>query len=153
MDMKDTSPSSRQTNPSALDFTYTERTDGVCVYVRPSYLPQQSRPDHQMYTWAYRVTIENQSSRRIQLMGRHWIITDGRGLVEEVQGTGVVGEQPIILPGRSFTYSSGCPLRTPTGNMRGWYLCVDLDTREKFKVRIPVFFLRRSEDLGMATLH
>ncbi|MCX6126053.1 MAG: Co2+/Mg2+ efflux protein ApaG [Proteobacteria bacterium] len=112
------------------------------IQVRPGYLSRQSRPDQHMFAWSYEVTITNHSTRRLQLLNRHWIITDGRGVIEEVQGAGVIGDQPIILPNAAFRYTSGCPLRTPTGNMRGWYDCVDLDTREKIKVRIPLFFLR-----------
>lgn len=125
-----------------LGFTYSERTSDIEVQVRPSYLIKQSRPDQEMYCWSYMVTIKNNGTGRLQLLNRHWIITDGRGRVEEIKGNGVVGEQPIILPGTTYSYTSGCPLRTSTGNMRGWYEYVDIDTRTRIKTKIPVFFLR-----------
>jgi ApaG protein len=114
----------------------------VEIKVRPEFLPRQSRVDQNMFTWTYLVSITNYGSRRVQLLNRHWIITDGKGRVEHVKGSGVIGEQPILLPNTSFSYTSGCPLKTPTGNMRGWYEFLDLDTNKKFKARIPLFFLR-----------
>lgn len=123
-------------------FVYVETSRDIEVTVRPEFLPRHSRVDQNVYAWSYHVTITNHGSRRIQLLRRHWIITNGQGVREDIHGDGVVGEQPIILPQQSYSYSSGCPLRTPTGNMRGWYECVDLDTREKFQTRIPLFFLR-----------
>ncbi|MCX6119020.1 MAG: Co2+/Mg2+ efflux protein ApaG [Proteobacteria bacterium] len=123
-------------------FTYRENTEGVEIQVRPEYLPRHSRPDQGMYTWSYTVTMINHGSRRLQLLNRLWIITDGKGRIDEVSGVGVIGEQPILLPNTSYTYTSGCPLKTPTGNMRGWYDFVDLDTNQKIKTRIPLFFLR-----------
>lgn len=127
---------------SGSPFVYAETSNDMEVSVRPEFLQKHSRPDQGVFAWSYHITIQNNSSRRIQLLSRHWIITNGQGVREDVVGDGVVGEQPIILPGRSYTYASGCPLRTPTGNMRGWYDCVDLDTREKIRAKIPLFFLR-----------
>ena len=133
-------------SPSAQDasagFVYTEISGDLEVLVRPEFLPRHSRTDQSVFAWSYYVTIKNNGTRRIQLMRRHWIITNGHGVREEVHGDGVIGEQPVILPGQSYAYTSGCPLRTPTGNMRGWYECVDLDTREKVRAKIPLFFLR-----------
>lgn len=132
----------------AASFVYTETSGDLEVFVRPEFLRRHSRPDQNVFAWSYHVTIQNNGSRRIQLLRRHWIITNGQGIREEVHGEGVIGEQPIILPNQSYAYTSGCPLRTPTGNMRGWYECVDLDTREKVRAKIPLFFLR-----APATIH
>lgn len=134
-------------DPASL-YVYHEASDEMEVSVRPEFLPKHSRPDQGVFAWSYHITITNTGTRRIQLLRRHWIITNGHGVREEVIGDGVIGEQPIILPGQSYSYASGCPLRTPTGNMRGWYDCVDLDTRDKVRAKIPLFFLR-----APATLH
>ena len=115
-------------------------TDGIRVRVRSEYLPQQSDPEAQRYLFAYHIEISNESPRKIQLLEREWIITNGRGEVEKVQGEGVVGLQPEIHPGESFRYSSGCPLDTPVGTMEGHYLCRDEDGR-RIEVRIGVFRL------------
>ena len=89
---------------------YEAETDGILVRVRPSYLAGQSDPDAGRWVWAYQVEIVNLSAGPVQLVARHWTITDGRGQVEEVRGAGVVGEQPTIQPGDSYSYASGCPL-------------------------------------------
>jgi ApaG protein len=126
---------------SLAKFPYSQITSDIEVQILPQYLPRQSRPDQSIYSWVYTIQITNQGSRRVQLVGRQWVIVDGNGKRDDVIGQGVIGEQPIILPQTSFTYSSGCPLKTPTGSMRGWFEFIDLDTRQKFFVRIPVFFL------------
>ena len=120
-------------------FPYAATTDGVTVRVNPSYLPDQSDPDHGRHAWSYHVRIENGSARDVQLIARHWIITDARGRVQEIEGEGVVGEQPLIEPGGSFDYVSGCPLDTPSGTMHGSYaMATDGDL---FEVAIPLFSL------------
>ena len=96
-------------------------TDGIRVRVQSLYLPDQSSPRDDRYVFAYTITISNESSRTAQLRTRHWIITDGRGEIEEVRGDGVVGEQPRLAPGQSFQYTSGCQLSTPIGTMHGTY--------------------------------
>jgi ApaG protein len=96
-------------------------TQGIRVRVQSAYLPDQSSPDHDRYVFAYTITITNESTFTAQLRTRHWIITDGRGSVEEVKGDGVVGEQPRLGPGQSFQYTSGCVLQTPIGTMQGTY--------------------------------
>ena len=121
-------------------FNYAATTRGVTVRVAPSYLPDQSDPAAGRWVWAYHIRIENESDETVQLLSRHWIITDGRGRIEEVEGPGVVGEQPVIEPGRSFDYVSGCPLSTPSGIMRGTYQMVDADGRP-FEIAIPPFSL------------
>lgn len=116
-------------------------SNNIDVTVTPEYLPDRSAPEQSFYAFAYQVTITNYGIEPVQLLARHWIITDGKGHVEEVEGEGVVGEQPWILPGKSFEYTSGCPLRTPTGNMRGWYY-FETESGMELKSRIPLFFLR-----------
>jgi ApaG protein len=147
MDRPFSVPSTIQPSVEANTYTYSETTADIEIRVRPEFLPRQSRPDQHMFTWAYHVSMLNKGSKRVQLQSRHWLITDGLGRLEEVYGAGVIGEQPILVPGASFAYSSGCPLRTTTGNMRGWYEFVDLDSCERMKVRIPLFFLRSPEAL------
>lgn len=121
-------------------FSYAATTRGVTVRVAPSYLPDQSDPVAGRWVWAYHIRLENGSDVAVQLISRHWVITDGRGRVEEVTGAGVIGEQPVIHPGRSYDYVSGCPLPTPSGIMRGTYQMVDADG-EAFDVAIPAFSL------------
>jgi ApaG protein len=96
-------------------------TEGIRVKVQSLYLPDQSSPREDRYVFAYTITISNESGRTAQLRTRHWIITDGRGVIEEVRGDGVVGEQPRLQPGQSFQYTSGCVLTTPIGTMQGTY--------------------------------
>ena len=120
-------------------FPYAQVTDGITVRVAPRYLPDQSDPDDGRYAWSYHVRIENGSDRDVQLISRHWIITDARGHVEEVEGPGVVGEQPLLSPGESFDYVSGCPLPTPSGTMHGTYAFAA--DGEIFGVAIPAFSL------------
>ncbi|MDO9490105.1 MAG: Co2+/Mg2+ efflux protein ApaG [Sphingomonadaceae bacterium] len=121
-------------------FNYAATTRGVTVRVAPSFLPDQSDPAAGRWVWAYHIRIENESDETVQLISRHWIITDGRGRVEEIEGPGVVGEQPVIESGRSFDYVSGCPLSTPSGIMRGTYQMLDAD-RRPFDIAIPPFSL------------
>lgn len=101
--------------------TSSALTDGIRVRVKSHYLPEQSSPDDDRFVFAYTITISNEGSYTAQLRTRHWIITDGRGGVEEVKGDGVVGEQPRLSPGQSFEYTSGCVLTTPVGTMHGTY--------------------------------
>jgi ApaG protein len=110
------------------------------VLAVPQYLPDQSEPDNDHYVFAYTITIRNTGKVAAQLMSRHWIITDGEGKVEEVRGAGVVGEQPVLQPGQVFEYTSGCPLTTPVGSMKGRYQCVAADGT-RFDAPIPEFIL------------
>jgi ApaG protein len=121
-------------------FGHVTETGGVAVRVSVSYLAEQSEPARGRWFWAYHIRIENASERTVQLLTRHWIITDGRGARHTVEGEGVVGEQPVIAPGGSFDYVSGCPLTTPTGSMQGSYLMVD-DSGTTFHAAIPKFAL------------
>jgi ApaG protein len=118
---------------------YEASTNGVVVRVKPTFLPEQSDPP-QVWVWAYAVQIENQSDQTVQLVSRHWIITDALGRVEEVQGPGVIGEQPIIRPGETHAYASGCPLPTPSGSMVGAYRMMTADGGA-FDAAIPAFSL------------
>ncbi len=120
---------------------YRESTDGILVEVNPSYLREHSDPTQGLFVLAYEVTISNESRQPARLVSRHWVIRDGDGAEREVDGEGVVGEQPHLIPGGSFTYSSYCPLSTPTGSMRGTYRMVR-DDGTTFDAKIPLFFLR-----------
>lgn len=115
-------------------------TRGVTVRVAVSYLAEQSSPPERRWFWTYHVRIENGSERSVQLLSRSWEILDGHGVVHQVRGEGVVGEMPLISPGASFDYVSGCPLDTPTGRMSGAYHMVD-EHGTAFDVEIPAFDL------------
>ena len=114
-------------------------TEGVRVEVLTQFVPEQSDAKSGRYLFAYQIRITNTTSETIQLLSRHWIITDGWGREEEVKGPGVVGEQPIIAPGDHFEYQRFCPLPTPTGSMRGWYQMIT--ENKPISVEIPQFFL------------
>lgn len=121
-------------------FPHEAETQGVVVRVAVSYLPEQSEPHRGRWFWAYHIRIENEGTQTVQLLTRHWVITDGRGARHSVEGEGVVGEQPLIEPGASYDYVSGCPLTTPTGAMQGSYRMVGADG-ESFDAAIPKFAL------------
>src|ERR1700753_1402162 len=121
---------------------YTANTRDIAVSVMPSYLETRSSPDSSEYFWAYRVVIENQGPETVQLLSRHWMITNARGELTEVKGPGVVGEQPILAPGESFEYTSGAPLNTPSGMMGGAYR-MESESGERFDIEIPTFSLDR----------
>ena len=121
-------------------FPNAATTDGVTVRVSVSYLPEQSEPERGRWFWAYHIRLENEGADTVQLLTRHWVITDGRGARHSVEGEGVVGEQPVIEPGASFDYVSGCPLATPSGAMQGNYRMVREDGAI-FDVEIPRFSL------------
>jgi ApaG protein len=119
---------------------YTAVSHKIKVTVRPKYLEEQSEPDESRYFWSYTIEIANDGDRIVQLTHRHWQITDANGRCEEVRGPGVVGEQPRLKPGDAFSYTSGCPLKTPSGIMVGTYRMVD-ESGEAFDVAIPAFSL------------
>ena len=139
-----------------MDKTDTARATETQVDVKvvTTYLPGHSRPDQQQYAFAYTITISNKSDIPVQLLSRHWIITDADNAVQEVRGEGVVGEQPLIPPGKSFRYTSGATLTTPVGCMEGSYTMVQrregikatLDD-ERFEVPIPAFSLHTPKAL------
>jgi ApaG protein len=120
---------------------YSATTRNIRVSVRAFYLADQSEPDRSHFVWAYRVTIENQGQETVQLLRRTWLITDALGRTQQVNGAGVVGEQPVLEPGESFEYTSGTPLPTPSGFMRGTYHMIVGTTGEAFDVAIPAFSL------------
>ena len=112
----------------------------VCVHVQSVYVESQSSPDEERYVFAYTVTIRNLGRMPVQLRGRYWLITNGNGREIEVQGEGVVGEQPHIDPGEEYQYTSGAVIETLLGTMQGHYEMVDVDGNV-FRVAIPVFRL------------
>lgn len=115
-------------------------TRGIKISVESRYLQEESEPEQDKYIFAYQVTIENEGSEPVQLLTRHWIIKDEYNNVEQVKGEGVVGNQPVVEPGESFTYASRCPLRTEFGIMRGSYGMVRSDG-EAFEAKIAPFAL------------
>lgn len=127
-------------SPTASDTPYEKVTRNISVSVRPFYLEEQSSPDEDRFVWAYRVNIVNNSQETVQLLRRHWRITDKLGRLQEVKGPGVVGEQPVLKPGESFEYTSGCPLGTPSGIMAGSYQ-MTTSGGEEFDIEIPAFSL------------
>ena len=115
-------------------------TARVSVHVQSQYVASQSSPDEDRYVFAYTITIRNLGRSSVQLLGRYWLITNGNGRETEVQGEGVVGEQPFIAPGNEFQYTSGAVIETPMGTMQGHYVMVD-EQGDTFHVEIPVFRL------------
>lgn len=132
----------QQTQSSQSEQPFTATTDGITVNVQPIYLEEQSSPADSSWVWAYRIDIHNHSPNKVQLLNRHWKISDANGVLSEVKGPGVVGEQPVIQPGGKFNYSSFTQLRTATGFMFGTYEMVVKEPKGKaFSVKIPIFSL------------
>lgn len=119
---------------------------GVQVDVSARCSPEHSDPDRPLWFFIYTVKISNQGSRSVQLINRHWEITDGSGKVEHVRGPGVVGKQPTLAPGETFEYTSGCPLPTKFGFMKGEYEMLVTGTDELFEAEVAGFPLRVSEE-------
>jgi len=119
---------------------YEAITRSIKVIVEAIFLDEQSAPDEDHFVWAYQIRIENDGLEQVQLLNRHWRITDARGQLHEVRGEGVVGEQPTLQPGEAFEYTSGTPLGTPSGIMVGSY---EMKTSggERFDIEIPAFSL------------
>jgi len=130
-------------------FCAVATTEGITVRVQPSFMPDDSDADAGHWLWHYHIRIENACGMPIQLVDRHWIITDSHGERRDIMGEGVVGEQPLIAPGESFDYVSGCPLSTPMGTMRGRFGMVDTGGR-RFEVEIPTFDLISPQSRGAA---
>ncbi len=122
------------------DTPYEQGTEGVRIRVSPEYSEDQSTPEEAHFFWIYTVEIANESDHTVQLKSRLWRITDANGKTDEIRGPGVVGQTPVIPPGQSFTYSSGCPLSTASGIMVGSYQMIDEGGR-LFDVAIPAFSL------------
>jgi ApaG protein len=119
---------------------YRATTRDIQITVRPEYLPERSSPKEGEYFWAYTIEIKNLGRMPVQLVSRHWKITDANGRVEEVRGPGVVGKQPLLRPGERFEYTSGVPLSTPSGLMAGTYQMVT-ELGDKFDAEVPAFSL------------
>ena len=128
-------------------FTSEAVTRGVRVHVAAQYSPERSQPANNQWFFLYTVTIANEGTDTVQLMTRHWIITDGVGRVEEIKGPGVVGKQPTIAPGDSFQYTSGCPLPTPFGVMEGTFQMIT-SGGQQFDAKVAPFTLS-----GRYTVH
>jgi ApaG protein len=128
-------------------FQHAAMTDGITVRVAVNFLPEQSRIEAGKWFWVYHVRIENDSADTVQLLSRHWRITDGRGMVSMVDGDGVVGEQPVLRAGESHDYVSGCPLTTPTGSMEGHYT-FRKQGGARFEAAIPFFPLAAPATAG-----
>ena len=124
----------------------TAVTRGVRIEVTTEYDPSRSFPEHNRWFYLYTVEISNDGSETVQLVSRHWIITDANGHVEEVKGPGVVGESPVLEEGESFEYTSGCPLTTPYGSMHGTYQMVTSDG-DRFDAQIAEFVLGQPQSL------
>ncbi|MBB3763493.1 Co2+/Mg2+ efflux protein ApaG [Sphingomicrobium lutaoense] len=131
------------TATKALDmlFGHSATTGDITVRVAVNYLAEQSAPGEDRWFWSYHIRIENKGKGPVQLLGRRWLILDGRGIASEVIGEGVVGDMPVIAPGSSYDYVSGCPLATPTGSMEGSYQMV-AENGDAFEVEIPKFPLQ-----------
>ncbi len=119
-------------------YPYAVTTNGVTVRVAVSFQPETSQPAQRRWFWIYHIRIENHRNASIQLIDRRWEITDGRGAMHLVEGSGVVGEQPVIAPDASFDYVSGCPLSTPSGRMTGYFGMIDTDGT-RFRASVPEF--------------
>jgi ApaG protein len=119
---------------------YEATTRGVVVRVRTNYLAEESDPIESRFVWAYTIEIENHGEDTVQLVSRRWVITDAHNRTEEVAGAGVIGEQPRLKPREAFRYTSGCPLSTSSGEMRGAYQMLT-DEGEAFEAEVPAFSL------------
>lgn len=122
-------------------------TRSVRVHVDARYSPHHSDPQKREWFFLYTIRIHNDGMETVQLVNRHWIITDANGHVEEVRGPGVVGKQPVLRSGESFEYTSGCPLKTPFGSMRGTYEMVT-EQGERFQATVAPFALRENESFN-----
>ena len=124
---------------------YNTTTHSISITVEPSYMDHESSPRRGRYFWSYHVIIENQGRETVQLKSRYWMITDSLGRIQEVEGDGVVGEQPVIGPGESFEYTSGTPLETTSGIKAGHYKMETIDGHP-LEIEIPAFSLDRPND-------
>jgi ApaG protein len=118
------------------------------IQVEPRYLADQSSHAQQIYTFAYTITVTNVGQVAAQLIARHWLIEDASGHTQEVRGLGVIGKQPLLAPGESFRYTSGCRLHAPSGSMHGSFFIVD-ENGARFDVPVPLFVLEADANDGM----
>lgn len=144
--MVDVMAATRNISGETRFIMYRAVTRDIEVVVEPFYLEEQSNPEENRYVWGYRITIANESDGTVQLRARYWKITDGNGQIEEIRGPGVIGEQPVLNPGDSFQYSSGCPLTTTSGVMVGRY-SMETETGKLFDIEIPAFSLDLPDQL------
>lgn len=126
---------------------FTKTTRQIKVTASPNFLADHSEPCENHYVWSYTINVENYGDAPVQLLGRHWKITDAKGLTQEVRGPGVVGEQPVLKPGEAFQYTSGTALHAPSGVMCGEYHMSTFDG-EQFEVEIPAFSLDSPFQMG-----
>lgn len=124
---------------------YQAKTRDIRITVTPRFLQGESAPEKGHFVWSYSIEIENEGQETVQLISRYWKITDGSGKVQEVEGPGVVGEQPVLTPGDSFSYTSGVPLTTSSGFMLGHYVMVT-DEGESFEAAVPAFSLDSADE-------
>lgn len=132
-----------------MGYLFTLNTDFISISAQPEYIEYESSPVEGIYVWVYNIKITNNGKHPVQLLNRYWHITDGTGTIQEVRGPGVVGVQPIIMPGESYDYSSSVSLRTPTGIMHGEYEFKDNDEK-MFCAQTPVFSLDSTETIRLA---
>ncbi len=121
----------------------------LSVHIEPRFLPEQSSPDAHIYLFSYTITVTNTADVTVQLISRHWLISDASGHTQEVKGLGVIGQQPLLAPGEAFRYTSGCRLQAPSGTMHGSYFFVS-EAGERFDVPIPMFVLEADEGAAPA---
>jgi ApaG protein len=126
---------------------YSQVTRGIRVSVQPQFSPDHSNIQVGVFVYLYTITLQNEGEDTVQLLTRHWIISDALGHEEQIIGEGVIGQKPVLAPGASFTYTSSCPLKTPTGSMKGRYQLRN-SSSETFDVTIPEFYLRDSRLLN-----
>lgn len=138
--------------PQIAELTSTAITQGIRVTVRSQHISEQSSPAQNRYVFAYTVAITNEGTSPAKLRTRHWVITDGRGKVEEVRGDGVIGEQPRLHPGERFQYTSGCVLDTPLGTMHGSYQ-MQRDDGTWFDAEISAFSLVAPHDSSRESMN
>ena len=123
-----------------VEYYYTEVTKNIRVSVKTNFLSDQSDIENGLWVWSYQILIENNGNDRVQLIDRYWKITDATGIIKEVKGSGVIGEQPTIKPGEFFEYTSGTPLNKSSGFMSGNYRMIN-EKNESFFIDVPVFSL------------
>ena len=123
-----------------IEYYYTEVTKNIRVSVKTNFLSDQSDTENNLWVWSYHILIENNGNDKVQLIDRYWKITDATGIIKEVKGSGVIGEQPTIKPGEFFEYSSGTPLNKSSGFMSGNYRMIN-ENNESFFIDVPVFSL------------
>ena len=123
-----------------VEYYYTEVTKNIRVSVKTNFLSDQSDTENSLWVWSYHILIENNGNNKVQLIDRYWKITDATGIIKEVKGSGVIGEQPTIKPGEFFEYTSGTPLNKSSGFMSGNYRMVN-ENNESFFIDVPVFSL------------